>query len=109
MDVVQTTNRISATDLLCLLFCLKTPDLVRVRHAAPESVLRRHTNAWWASRQVGQSEACCVAQWVPCSIFFPLPTFCSLLQMNPLQAFSSHNDSVPSYCKNDEGLHIPGS
>ena len=49
----------------------------------PESVLRRHTSAWWASTlRVGQSEARCVAQWVPCSIFFPRLTFCSLLQMN---------------------------
>lgn len=59
------------------------PGPSQTRSFVPESVLRRHTNTWWASALcVGQSEALCVAQWVPCSIFFPLLTFCSLLQMN---------------------------
>lgn len=51
---------------------------------------------------MGQSETHCVAQWVACSIFFSADLL-FIFPDEPLQPSSSHNDSVPSYCKNDEG------
>lgn len=79
----QLTESLQQTFYVCCLLKKPRPGPSQTCSFVPESVLRRHTNAWWASvLRVGQSEARCVAQWVPCSIFFPLLTFCSLLQMN---------------------------
>lgn len=90
-----------------MLFCLQTADPAPVRRAVSflgQFLGGTYTKPWGLRALFLRWRGTCfVVQWVACSIFFSLLTFYSFFPDEPPQPSSSHNDSVPSYCKNDEG------